>query len=48
VFDETFLQTSLPEHIKATGTERADQPSVHVTPRHGQAYTIGCILNVRP
>jgi hypothetical protein len=40
VFDETFLQTSLSEHIKAKGTENADQPSVHVTLRNGQKYKI--------
>jgi hypothetical protein len=48
VFDETFFQTSLSEHIKTKGTENADQPSVHVTLRNGQKYKIGRILNVRP
>jgi hypothetical protein len=37
VFDETFFQTSLPEHIKAKGAESADPPSVHVKLRNGQA-----------
>ena len=27
MFDETFLQTSLSEHIKAKGTENADRPA---------------------
>ena len=44
----TFLQTSLSEHIKAKGTEDADQPSVHVTLRNGQKYKIGRILDVSP
>jgi hypothetical protein len=48
VFDETFFKTSLPEHIKAKGTESADQPSVHVTLRNGQAYKIGRVLEVSP
>jgi hypothetical protein len=46
VFDETFFKISLPEHIKAKGTESAGQPSVHVTLRNGQAYKIGRILEV--
>ena len=48
MFDETFLQTSLSEHIKAKGTENADQLSVHVTLRNGQKYKIGRILDVSP
>ena len=48
MFDETFFKTSLPEHIKAKGTENADQPSVHVTLRNGQKYKIGRILDVSP
>ena len=48
MFDETFLQTSLSEHIKAKGTENADQSSVHVTLRNGQKYKIGRILDVSP
>ena len=46
--DETFFQTSLPEHIKAKGAESADPPSVHVKLRHGQEYKIGRILEVSP
>ena len=48
MFDETFFQTSLPEHIKAKGTESADPPSVHVKLRNGQEYKIGRILEVSP
>jgi hypothetical protein len=48
VFDETFFQTSLPEHIKAKGAESADPPSVHVKLRNGQEYKIGRILEVSP
>lgn len=48
MFDEIFFQTSLPEHIKAKGTESADQPSVHVKLRNGQEYKIGRILEVSP
>src|SRR5438093_2949193 len=48
MFDETFFQTSLPEHIKAKGTESGAQPSVHVTLRNGQAYRLGRILEVSP
>jgi hypothetical protein len=48
VFDETFFQTSLPEHIKAKETESVDQPSVHVTLRNGQEYKISRILEVSP
>src|SRR5712691_13495550 len=48
MFDETFFKTSLPEHIKAKGTESADQPSVHVKLRNGQEYKIGRILEVNP
>lgn len=36
MFDETFFQTSLPEHINAKGAESADPPSVHVKLRNGQ------------
>ena len=48
MFDETFFKTSLPEHMKAKGTESADQPSVHVQLRNGQEYKIGRILEVSP
>jgi hypothetical protein len=48
VFDETFFQTSLPEHIKAKGAESTDPPSVHVKLRNGQEYKIGRILEVSP
>ena len=48
MFDETFFQTSLPEHIKAKGAESADPPSVHVKLRNGQEYKIGRILEVSP
>lgn len=48
MFDETFFKTSLPEHIKAKGTESTAQPSVHVKLRNGQEYKIGRILEVSP
>src|SRR6266571_2950142 len=48
MFDETFFKTSLPQHIKAKETESADRPSVCVTLRNGQQYTIGRILEVSP
>ena len=48
MFDETFFQTSLPEHIKVKETESGAPPSVHVTLRNGQAYRLGRILEVSP
>src|SRR2546428_12097011 len=48
MFDETFFQTSLPEHSKTKETESGAQPSVHVTLRNGQAYRLGRILEVSP
>jgi hypothetical protein len=48
VFDETFFTTSLPEHIKAKGTDSADQPAVQVQLRSGQEYKVGRILEVSP
>ena len=48
MFDEIFFKNSLPQHIQAKGAENADQPSVHVTLRHGQQYKIGRVLEVSP
>ena len=48
MFDETFFQTSLPEHIKAKETESVDQPSVYVMLRNGREYKISRILEVSP
>jgi len=48
VFDETFFTTSLPAHIKATGTDSAEQPAVRVKLRSGEEYTVGRVLDVMP
>ena len=48
MFDETFFTTSLPEHIKAKGTDSTDQPAVQVQLRSGQEYKVGRILEVSP
>ena len=44
MFDETFFQTSLPEHIKAKSAESVDQPSVHVKLRNGQESDFSVVL----
>jgi len=48
VFDETFFTTSLPAHIKATGTDSAEQPAVRVKLRSGEEYKVGRVLDVSP